>query len=175
MTFTASYDRTVKITSLFLCLGFLAVMIASRNIAIICLWLVSILVAYAYSPRRYLLSGGSILVKPRLAGSVRIDLENIREARKATPDDFRGCVRLWGSNGIFGYYGQFRTANLRKSTWYVTNRSNAVVLITAVKTVLFSPDDPDRFLAAIGAAAPITESGGTRSSSPFARRSERSA
>ena len=69
-----------------------------------------------------------------------------------------GCIRLWGSGGLFGYYGLFSTAKLGKSTWYVTNRSNAVVLITAAKTILFSPDDPKEFLAAIRSATPIPES-----------------
>jgi hypothetical protein len=41
-----------------------------------------------------------------------------------------------------------------------------VVLITAAKTVLFSPDDPDGFLAAIRAAAPIYEPHGATSIGP---------
>jgi hypothetical protein len=96
----------------------------------------------------------------RLAGAVRVTLQGVRDVRRTTPEDFRGCIRLWGSGGLFGYYGLFRTALLGKSTWYVTSRNNGVVVITAAKTVLFSPDDTDGFLAAIRAAAPIDESHG---------------
>ena len=76
-------------------------------------------------------------------------LDSIREARPAIKDDFQGCVRLFGSGGFFGYYGVFMTSKLGRTTWYVTNRKNAVVVITGAKTLVFSPGDVDRFLAAV--------------------------
>ena len=51
------------------------------------------ILCYAYSPRKYAISEQSIVVK-RLIGDVRIPLDNVREVRAATPDDFQGCVRL---------------------------------------------------------------------------------
>jgi hypothetical protein len=62
---------------------------------------------------------------------------------------------LWGNGGLFGYYGLFRTSKLGKSTWYVTNRSHAVVVVTAARTVVLSPDEVDPFLAAIRASVPV--------------------
>jgi len=164
MSFTASYDRTTKVVSTIVCLGLLAVMFAVHSIALGCLSLLIMFLGYAYSPRGYALEGRAI-VMTRAIGTVRIPLEDVREARKATPDDFRGCIRLWGSGGLFGYYGLFSTAQLGKSTWYVTNRSNAVVLITGAKTILVSPDDPYEFLAAIGSVAPLSGNVTPRSSS----------
>ena len=154
MQFSASYDRMAKIISAVVCLGLLAVVCMVHNLIVACLSLLVMLVGCAYSPRGYLLRGRSILVQ-RLAGAARVALDDVREARRATPDDFRGCIRLWGSGGLFGYFGLFSTAKLGKSTWYVTNRSHSVVLIAGGKTVLFSPDDPERFLAAVQAAAPV--------------------
>jgi len=162
MPFSASYDRTTKILSAFVCLGLMAVIFAVPSVMLGCLSLFVMLVGYAYSPRSYVLEGRAVLVT-RLAGTARIALDDVREARCATPDDFRGCIRLWGSGGLFGYYGLFSTAKLGKSTWYVTNRKNAVVLITAAKTVLLSPDDPNGFLATIRTAAPIREPHASRS------------
>jgi hypothetical protein len=156
MPFSASYDRTTMILSAVVCLGLLAVIFAVHSVMLACLSLFVMLVGYAYSPRSYVLEGRSVLVT-RLAGTARIALDDVREARCATPDDFRGCIRLWGSGGLFGYYGLFSTAKLGKSTWYITNRKNAVVLITAAKTVLLSPDDPNGFLATIRTAVPIAE------------------
>jgi hypothetical protein len=109
---------------------------------------------YAWSPRSYTISGRSIIVK-RLAGNVRIPLGGIREARVATPADFQDCIRTFGNGGLFGYYGQFSTAKLGSCTWYVTNQSNRVVVITSAKTAVFSPDDVDGFLAAVRASAPV--------------------
>ncbi len=63
---------------------------------------------YAYSPRRYEIAGRTLVVN-RLVGNVQIALDGVREARAATADDFRGCLRLWGSGGLFGYYGVFQT------------------------------------------------------------------
>jgi hypothetical protein len=104
--------------------------------------------SYAYSPRGYSISEGSIVVG-RLIGNVRIPIDSIREARAATKDDFLGGIRLFGSGGLFGYYGVFLTSKLGRSTWYVTSRRNTVVVITGAKTVVFSPADVDGFLAAI--------------------------
>lgn len=133
----------------------MAVIVIVHNFVLSCVSLLVIVLCCAYSPRGYVLAGRSILVQ-RLAGTIRIPLDELREVRRATPDDFRGGIRLWGSGGLFGYYGLFSTAKLGKSTWYVTNRSNGVVVITASKTVLFSPDGAEVFLAAIRAGAPVT-------------------
>ena len=110
--------------------------------------------AYAYSPRGYAIVDRSIVVK-RLIGNVCIPLDAIREVRSANCDDFRAALRLWGSGGLFGYYGIFQTAHLGKATWYVTNRNRAVVVVTGSKTTLFSPDDVARFITTIHEAVPV--------------------
>jgi hypothetical protein len=157
MSFAASYDRTTTIISTVVSLGLLAVIFSVRNLLLAGLSIFVILLCFAYSPRGYLLAERSILVR-RLAGTARIPLEHVREARRATPDDFGGTIRLGGSGGLFGYYGLFSTSKLGRSTWYVTNKSNSVVIITAAKTVLLSPDDPDAFLATLATYAPVSHS-----------------
>jgi hypothetical protein len=156
MTFSASYDGAAKIISACLCLVMLAIIAATHSLVIATPLALIVLVSYAYSPRSYVLSDRSIVVR-RLAGPARIGLDDLREVRRATPDDFRFSIRIWASGGAFGYYGLFSTAKLGKSTWYVTNRNNSVVLITGSKTALFSPDDVDGFLNAIRASTPIIE------------------
>jgi hypothetical protein len=145
--FSVSYDTTTKIVSAIVVAGLALVAVVVQNIYAGCLSLLIIALAFAYSPRGYTVSDRSITVK-RLAGNVQVLLENVREARRINADDLRGCIRLWGSGGLFGYYGLFRTTSLGRSTWYVTNRKNAVVVM-AEGTTLYSPDDVDGFLAAI--------------------------
>jgi hypothetical protein len=157
MPFSASYDRVTKTLSVLVCLGLLAPLLSIHNLYGTTLVLVVALVCFAYSPRGYVVEGRAILVR-RLAGQARIPLDDVREVRRSTPEDSRGCVRLWGSGGFFGYYGVFRCAKLGKFTGYVTNRNNSVVVITGTKTALFSPDDVDGFLAAIRASAPVPAS-----------------
>lgn len=153
-SFSASLERTTKIISgiVFVILGLAA--FAAQSFVVAALGAAVIAVSYAYSPRGYTIAERSIIVR-RLIGPIRIPLEEIRDLRTATGDDFRGCIRLWGNGGLFGYYGLFRTSKLGKCTWHVTNRDNGVVLITASKTVVLSPDDVKGFMAAIRTAAPV--------------------
>jgi hypothetical protein len=154
--FSVSYDRTTSIISVVCCALLLLVAVAIQSVLAGCVSLLIVALAYAYSPRGYTLSARSLIVRRRI-GSVSLSLEGVREARRTTGDDLRGCIRLWGSGGLFGYYGLFRTTKLGKCWWYVTNRRNAVVVITGRKTTVFSPDDVDGFLAAIRAAVRVPE------------------
>ena len=163
--FPASYDTTTKIISAVVGALALVLVVATHSVVAACLTALILVGAYAWSPRGYAVSEGAIAVN-RLIGTVHIPLDGLREARAATKDDFRGCLRLFGNGGLFGYYGLFRTSKLGKSTWYVTNRGKAVVVITGSKTVLFSPDDVAGFIAAIGAPTPTpvpaTQDAGSR-------------
>ena len=162
--FSASYDTTTKVISAVVLVVFLVIIVATHSVVAGCLTAAIVVGAYAWSPRGYAVSDGSIEVN-RLIGRARISLDGLREARAATKDDFRGCLRLFGNGGLFGYYGLFRTSKLGKSTWYVTNRGKAVVVVTGAKTVLFSPDNVEGFIAAIGAPTapvPATQDAGSR-------------
>jgi len=152
VTFSASYDLTVKIVSLLVFVAALGGVVASHSVVVAFFLFLVICLSYAYSARGYVCEGPRLIIK-RLVGDVTIPLDGLREARLATPDDFCGCRRLWGNGGLFGYYGLFRTTKLGKCTWYVTNRKNAVVLVTAAKTVVLSPDDVTGFLAAVSPLA----------------------
>jgi len=153
-SFSASYDSTTRYISLGFFVLLLVMTAALHSVVVPCLAALLLAGSYAWSPRAYTISHQSILVK-RLIGTVRIPLDDIREARAATADDFRDCIRTFGNGGLFGCYGQFSTSKLGSSTWYVTNRANTVVVITGTKTAVFSPDDVEGFLAAIRASAPL--------------------
>jgi hypothetical protein len=132
----------------------LVAVIATKTAVVAGLGAFGLILAYAYSPRAYSISEQCIIVN-RLIGNVRIPLDGLREIRAASKDDFRGCIRLFGNGGLFGYYGLFRTSKLGKSTWYITSRRNSVVVITGATTVVFSPDDVDGFIAVIRTSAPV--------------------
>ena len=152
---TASYDTTTKIITavvLFILIG----VDAFTNAIVAGVGALVFALAYAHSPRGYAIVDRSIVVK-RLIGNVRIPLDAIREVRSATRDDFRAALRLWGSGGLFGYYGVFQTACLGKSTWYITNQNRSVVVVTGSKTTLFSPDDVAGFITAIHEAVPVPQ------------------
>ncbi len=158
-TWSAPYDRTTKLISTLVCLLLLGVVAATRSLPVGILIAVTVLLAFAYSPRRYVLTGENLRVKRLLYDAV-IPTQDLIEARPATPSDLSGAIRLWGSGGLFGYYGLFSTSKLGTCTWYVTNRSQVMLLITSQKAYALSPDNAETFLAALG---PLAKSGATRS------------
>lgn len=76
-----------------------------------CLIALLLVGAYVFSPQGYTISEQAIVVN-RLVGNVRLPLESVREVRAATADDLRGCIRLFASGGLFGYFGLFCSAKL---------------------------------------------------------------
>jgi Bacterial PH domain len=161
-TFSASWDRTTWIISTLVAVLLLSVAIAAHSIIAPCLAALVIFFSYAYSTRGYAVSDQTLTIK-RLIGDIHIPLDRIRRVRVAAGEDLSGCIRLWGSGGLFGYYGLYRTAGLGKSTWYVTNRSKALVLITETKTIVVSPNEQDGFLEAIRASVPAMDAPGAES------------
>lgn len=147
-SFPASYDSTTTIITSIVFAILIFVAFATRSAIIASLGAVLLLVSYAYSPRGYRTTGAGIIVK-RWMGSPHIALDTLREVRRGTAEDLQGSYRIFGNGGVFGYYGLFETPRLGRCTWYVTNRNNAVVVVTNVATAVFSPDDVDGFINAI--------------------------
>ena len=147
--FPASIDSRAWIVTSIVIGVILTCVAISRNVLAGAAGAAVIIISYALAPRGYAILGRSLVVKRRLWRSVSISLESVRELRPAAADDLRGALRLWGNGGVFGYYGLFQTAKLGRCRWFLTNRSNAVLLVTEEKTVLVSPDDVSGFLAAV--------------------------
>ncbi len=154
--FRAPYDSTTKIISVVICILLALIAAFTQSALVVCIGAALLFLAFALSPRAYWIQDRSIVVK-RFIRNATVSLEGIRDVRVAAASDFRGAIRLWGDGGLFGYYGLFRTSTLGTCWWYVTNRQNAVVVVTESKTALFSPDDVAGFLAAIRAAVPFPE------------------
>lgn len=154
MSFKASYDTMAKLVSAIVAGILLTATLATGSPIAAILGLLLVGACYAWSPQGYVVAERSIQVR-RLIGNAVFPLESVREARPASPGDLCDAIRLFGSGGMFGYYGLFRTAKLGKCTWYVTNRANSVVVTTDAKTAIFSPDDVEGFLASIRSSVPV--------------------
>lgn len=154
MEFGVRYDRTAGVLTALVCALLLAVPVLAGAPRILPISGLVIAVAFACSPRGYSVSGRTLSIQ-RWIGNARIPLDDLKQARHATSDDLRGTLRLFGSGGMFGYYGLFRTSTLGKCWWYATNRQNLVVVITGDQTVLVSPEDVVGFLTVIGPGTSI--------------------
>jgi hypothetical protein len=155
-SFAASYDLAAKIISSVVVVAFLVSIIITRSALVGVINLCILALVYLYSPQSYELSDGTLLIK-RLIGTVRLPLDSIRELRTGNADDFKGCIRLWASGGLFGYFGLFKTRKLGKCKWYMTNRKNPVIIVASAMTVVISPDDVPGFLAAVRSVVSVPE------------------
>ena len=149
MSFSASLDTAAKTISAVVFVIVAVVAALTQNLLAVGAGILILVLSYAWAPRGYTLEGGTLFIH-RLVGTVRIPLERA-QVRLASTEDLSATIRLFGNGGLFGYYGLFTTAKLGKCTWYVTDRSKAVVIVTTARTVLVSPSDPTAFLSATGA------------------------
>ncbi|HVW12160.1 MAG TPA: PH domain-containing protein [Bryobacteraceae bacterium] len=144
--FTVSYDSAAKTISIAVCVMFLALGLSTASIAVGIVFALILAASFAWSPTGYSIEDG-FLSAHRVIGNFRIPLASIREVRIAAKEDLQGTLRIFGSGGLFGYYGVFRSSNLGKSTWFMTRHSHAVVVVTSAGTYMFSPDDVDGFIS----------------------------
>jgi|SRR6185312_2018382 len=145
-SFTTSYDSAAKTISAAVTVMFLVLGLATQNVAVGILFALILAAAYAWSPTGYSIGDGFLSVH-RVIGNLRIPLASIREVRIASSEDLQGSLRIFGSGGLFGYYGIFRSPKLGKSTWFVTRHSHAVIVMTSAGNFVLSPDDVDGFVA----------------------------
>src|SRR5580693_139035 len=128
MSFRASYDTTTKVISAAIFILFLAIAAGTQSVISEGILAFLFLAAYAWSPTGYSIMDGEVVIS-RLIGNVHLPVAGIREVRIATRDDLRGSMRVFGSGGLFGYYGLFRNSKLGTSRWYVTDRSHSLALV----------------------------------------------
>jgi Bacterial PH domain len=162
MSFRASYDTTTKVISAAVFILFLMIAAGTGSVLSEGVFALLFLAAYAWSPTGYSVTDGDVVIR-RLIGNVHLPIAGIREVRIATRDDLRGSMRIFGSGGLFGYYGLFRNSKLGTSRWYVTDRSHSLVLIGDSETAIVSPDDAAGFIASLGkpsaVAGPVHDTG----------------
>jgi hypothetical protein len=109
--------------------------------------LVTLLISAAFMVRGYRLSDGSLRIQ-RLGWETRLDLSRLSSAT-ADPEALKGSMRLFGNGGFFCFAGWFRNQKLGVYRAFATDAKRAVVLRIANKTVVVTPDDPNRFVSEI--------------------------
>ena len=97
-----------------------------------------------FSVRGYRLQGSQLLVL-RPGWRTRISLSGVQSASH-DPDATRGSIRIFGNGGLFGYSGLFRNQKLGRYRAFATDFTRTVVIRMPVKTIVVTPDDPERFV-----------------------------
>ena len=154
--FGAPWGRALKIisalsTALLLAIPSLALVVErSPNFV---LWLVALIPPLILLPsiffviRGYVLEGNALLVR-RLCWNTRIPLHDLKEVSHR-PDAMSRSIRLFGNGGLFSFTGLYRNRDLGLYRAYVTDLNRCVVLRFPTRTVVISPELPDRFVAAL--------------------------
>jgi len=95
-----------------------------------------------WAPQRYLVKGNLVTVQRRI-GDVSILVSREPERWSWT---WWG-LRLFGSGGLYGYFGYFYMKRIGTVRMYATNRHNLVLLVDEKgRKILVSPNEADRFI-----------------------------
>lgn len=158
MPFAASLDAFALWSSVGLTVGLLGIAFAlSRRRRARGLIPLAILVGMLgfgvwQAPRGYTVESGSLVIHRYL--SQRIVPLQAPTCARLEPEARDRHRRVRGSGGFLGYFGAFAEPTLGDVEWYATRRDTAVLVTTAGRHLVVSPDDPDAFIqAACGAAS----------------------
>ncbi|MFM7328528.1 MAG: PH domain-containing protein, partial [Bacteroidota bacterium] len=73
------------------------------------------------------------------------------------PKKLRWSIRLFGSGGLFGYFGKFRNSTFGTMNWYATRLGKFVVIILrSGEKFVVTPDD-ESFAAHLRSATGLSE------------------
>ena len=92
----------------------------------------------------YDLAPGELRVA-RLGWQNRFTLADVTSV-EINPEALRGSLRLCGSGGLFGFFGWFRNKTLGVYRAYGTDPKRAVVIKLNQRTIVLTPDQPERFV-----------------------------
>ena len=97
--------------------------------------------------RGYVLCADELRIE-RLGWANHIPLNTVVSAT-ADAAAIRGSIRLCGSGGLFGFFGWFRNRKLGIYRAYGTDPKLSVVVKLTNRSIVVTPDNPERFVAEI--------------------------
>ncbi len=156
MKFSASLDKTAKYLSLFITLFVIATLVGTyllsedrQTILIVGpIVTITIFLSYLWKPGSYEITNEYVIVH-RLIGAAKYERSRIINVRAGEPEEIKNAIRLFGSGGMFGYFGKFRNSHLKTFVLQCTRRDNLVFIFTDKGLKVLSPDDPQSMLRAL--------------------------
>ncbi|HKZ22373.1 MAG TPA: PH domain-containing protein [candidate division Zixibacteria bacterium] len=103
-----------------------------------------IYLTYACSPSGYEIKHDFLIINRKIK-PVTIAFDKITEVKIDPRAASLKCLRLFGSGGLFGFFGTFYSGRLKVHKRYITSRKNSV-LIVADKNYVISPEKPELFV-----------------------------
>ncbi len=162
-SFSLSWDGLIKgmTASVSLLLVMLTVVFALvlgsliLAVGIMVLFACALLMPLLWAPQGYTVKGNLVTVKRRI-GEAEISVAK-------TPERWRWTwwgMRLFGSGGLYGYFGHFTFRGIGRVRMYATNRHSLVLLVDERgNKTLVSPNEPERFIQQLRRSLPHAEAG----------------
>lgn len=141
--FKAPWDTQVRVITALVVLLAVVVSVWQGPPASLALWAI-VLGAAIFAPRGYTVRDATLFVH-RLGWSTKIDLSDL-ESVEWEPGATTGSLRTMGNGGLFGYVGHFRNDLLGSYRAWATDGARVVVLKTADRTLVVTPDEPAVFV-----------------------------
>lgn len=154
MTFNAPWGKTLRWMSAFSVVLIVAICIVIRVVdkspaSWLALWLPPVLLGGTalFLIREYTIEPRELLIR-RLLWTTRLPLAGLKSAT-FQPEAMRGSFRLFGNGGMFSFTGWYRNRALGLYRAFVTDLNQTVILRFEKKTIVISPENPERFVAEI--------------------------
>jgi hypothetical protein len=149
--FRAPWGAKLKLTTGLFAVALIAVAVTTGG------WgsavaLIILVAAAAFAVRGYSVVDGRLLIH-RLGWATKFDLADLTRV-EVDPGATMGSLRSLGIGGLFGFVGRFYNQVLGSYRAYATNDLNTVVMVFDGETIVVTPDDPQAFVEAVGAASP---------------------
>lgn len=107
------------------------------------------LLVYGLRPVRYTVTPEHLVIHRPLK-DVKIERSMIESVTVIDKSDIAWTMRIFGSGGLFGYFGRFRNKKIGIMTWYATRKDSAIWVRTINnKNIILTPDKPNQFVSAI--------------------------
>jgi len=116
-------------------------------VATVVIPLVILLTSVFFSIRGYAIADATLYIQ-RIGWNTKIDLRNLTSA-DVDPQAMRNSLRKWGNGGLFSYSGKFYNRKLGNYQAYATDPSKAVVLKLRDRTIIVTPEHPERFVSQV--------------------------
>jgi len=100
--------------------------------------------AFFFTVRGYELAGQQLNIL-RPGWSKAIPLTNLISA-EFLPDAMRRSIRTFGNGGLFAFVGSYRNQLLGPYRAYATDLHKTVVLRFTDRTIVITPDEPEKFV-----------------------------
>jgi PH (Pleckstrin Homology) domain-containing protein len=106
---------------------------------------------WAFTPVSARIEGGDIRIERHLAPAVEVPIAEVRRAERLGREYARRLGRVSGTAAGHARWGHFRSPDLGDVQLYAWRGDGYVLLDTADRRIVLTPDDPDAFVAAVRA------------------------